>query len=142
MNFDPNTGQPIYNGYQQPVQQKKTNGFAIAGLLCSIIVGSITGIIFSAIGLGKVKETNDGKGMAIAGLIISICRLLLFIPLLGLIYSQLVWPATKNSITQSAHCAEAYGCQDLGNGTARCKYIDGYNEIQYVTCPIGNNSSF
>ena len=141
MNFDPNTGQPIYNGYQQPVQQKKTNGFAIAGLLCSIFVGSITGIIFSAIGLGKVKETNDGKGMAIAGLIISIIRLVLLF-LLIFIFPFLIWPATKNSITQSAHCAEAYSCQDLGNGTARCKYIDGYNEIQYVTCPIGNNSSF
>ena len=35
MNYDPNTGQPIYNGNQQPVQPQQqggTNGFAIAAI--------------------------------------------------------------------------------------------------------------
>ena len=61
MNYDPNTGQPIMNSYQQPIKQTKTNGFAIAGLICSIFVGSILGYIFSIIGLVKSKTLSLNK---------------------------------------------------------------------------------
>ena len=47
MNYDPNTGQPIYNGQQpvQPQQSNSTNGFAIAGLIVSIFFSAIIGLI-------------------------------------------------------------------------------------------------
>lgn len=46
---------------------------AILGLVLSIFVGPI-GIIFSAIALKKMKESGetDGKGFAVAGLVIGI----------------------------------------------------------------------
>lgn len=67
--------QPNVQPAPQPqvvVVQNPTNGYAIAGFVCSFFF-SILGIIFSAIGLKRAKELNDtGKGLAIAGLVISI----------------------------------------------------------------------
>ena len=57
-----------------------TNGFAIAGFVlsivgvvcCSFVVCGILGLIFSIIGLNKANSSNgNGKGLAIAGIIIS-----------------------------------------------------------------------
>lgn len=53
---------------------------AILGMILSIVVGPI-GIIFSAIALNKMKQAGetDGKGFAIAGLIIGIAELVIYI---------------------------------------------------------------
>ena len=51
-----NQGYNNMNYQQQPVQQNSTNGFAIAGLICSLLVGSITGIIF------LLEQTGDIQG--------------------------------------------------------------------------------
>lgn len=52
----------------------KTNGFAIAALVCPLVacgIGSILGIIFGHIARGQIKRTGDGgSGLALAGLII------------------------------------------------------------------------
>lgn len=49
----------------------KTNGFAIAGFICSFFV-PLLGFIFGGIGLNKSKSLNDnGKKLSIAALIIS-----------------------------------------------------------------------
>ena len=63
---------------------KKTNSFAIAGFVISIVssalccgIFNILGLIFSIIGLTKSKELdNEGKGLAIAGIVISIVVML------------------------------------------------------------------
>ena len=72
-------------------KQVKTNGFALAGFIISIVspllcCNSISwlGLIFSIIGLASVNKNNEkGKGLAIAGIIISvvtmiICAILVF----------------------------------------------------------------
>ena len=49
-----------------------TNGFAIAGFVCAFFF-PILGIIFSAIAMKQIDERNEGgKGLAIAGLVLSI----------------------------------------------------------------------
>jgi hypothetical protein len=48
----------------------------------------ILGIIFSAIGLGKISKDSSrwkGKGMAIAGLVVGVVDIILWIILLALI---------------------------------------------------------
>ena len=58
----------------------KTSGFAIAGLVCSIVsiflfgwICSILGIVFSGIGLNTCNTKGyNGKYIAIAGLVIGI----------------------------------------------------------------------
>lgn len=75
--------------------EPKKNGMAIAGFVCSLVglflFGFITGvlaIIFSAIGLGKIKKDPskwEGKGMAIAGLIIGIVDIIAWVLILALL---------------------------------------------------------
>jgi hypothetical protein len=50
---------------------KSTNGMAIAGFVCSFFV-QILGLIFSIVGLSQIKKTGEsGRGLAIAGIVIS-----------------------------------------------------------------------
>ena len=49
---------------------KTTNGFAIAGLVCSFII-PLLGWIFGGIGLSKSKTTNSGKGLSIAAIVVA-----------------------------------------------------------------------
>jgi hypothetical protein len=59
---------------QQPVGQSN-QGMAIAGFVCSLLFAlSPLGLIFSMIALNGMKRTGneDGKGLAIAGLVIGI----------------------------------------------------------------------
>ena len=69
------TQQPVINQQPQSVEKPKRDGygFSLAGFICSFIM-PILGIIFSALGLGRIKEAQSqrGKNFAIAGLIISI----------------------------------------------------------------------
>jgi len=78
-----------------PSDDPKTNGSALAGFILSLvglfIFGFILGvlaIIFSAIGLGKIKKDPakwKGKGMAIAGLIIGIVDIIGWLIVIALI---------------------------------------------------------
>jgi Domain of unknown function (DUF4190) len=65
---------------------KKSNGLGIAGFILSLIpfygIGSILGLIFSAIALTQIRKNPEkykGRGLARAGLIISIVVLALVI---------------------------------------------------------------
>lgn len=56
-----------------------TNGMAIAGFILAFFI-PILGIIFSIIGLGQCKRRGQkGRGLAIAGIIISIVSVLIFL---------------------------------------------------------------
>jgi len=76
----PPYGQPAYGGYGQqpgqfggpPPQQQTTSGFAVAALIFGIIGGILLSVIFGIIALGKTKPGGQkGRGMAIAGLVLS-----------------------------------------------------------------------
>ena len=51
--------------------EKKSNTNAIVGFIFSFII-PLVGFICSIVGLTKVKTCNSGKGLAIAGIIISV----------------------------------------------------------------------
>ncbi|TSD96645.1 DUF4190 domain-containing protein [Skermania sp. ID1734] len=56
--------------YYQPFAPRKTNGLAIAALVCSLFFAPL-GILFGHISLSQIKRTGDeGRGLAIAGLVI------------------------------------------------------------------------
>lgn len=62
---------PQNTPYYQP-QATGSNGMAIAGFVCAFLV-PLLGLIFSIIGLNKSKTLGGkGKGLAIAGIVISI----------------------------------------------------------------------
>ena len=73
-----NCGKAINNNVQTVITKKETNkteGFAVAGFILSIVSffccgsTSILGLIFSILGL--VNCNKNGKGLAIAGIIIN-----------------------------------------------------------------------
>jgi hypothetical protein len=64
---------PDQSGGNTVHAQEENNGMAIAGFVCSFFV-PVVGVVLSAIGLSRVKKniTSKGKGLAVAGLVISI----------------------------------------------------------------------
>jgi len=68
---------------------RKTNGMAIAGLVfgllgipcCVMGLGSLLGLLFSVIGLVQIGRNpgQEGKGVAIIGIIVSLAGLLFFV---------------------------------------------------------------
>lgn len=73
---------PYGYGYQiQPV--RATNGWAIASLVVSLVscgFGSILGVIFGHIAMSQIKRNGDqGRGLAIAGLVIGYLGLVLLV---------------------------------------------------------------
>ncbi len=70
-----------------PPAPESSNGMAIAGFVCSFFF-PLLGIIFSAIGLSRANKSvsKKGKGLAIAGLIISI----VMVVIVWLIYAMVI----------------------------------------------------
>src|SRR6516165_12599321 len=71
---------PDRPGY--PARTGKTDGFAIASLLLGLfgitVIGAILGIIFGIVALRRVRRTGQpGRGLAIAGLVLSAISLLI-----------------------------------------------------------------
>lgn len=60
-----------------------SNGMAIAGFILSFFI-PLLGLIFSIIGLKRSKETNNGKGLSTAGIIIS-CITMVITTIMGII---------------------------------------------------------
>jgi len=58
---------------------------------------------------------------------------------IGVVFSQLVWPAIKKNITRSAHCSESFGCSTQGGAGAanlmNCWYLNESGTTETVQCP-------
>lgn len=79
---------PTAQGYTPYGVSPKTNGMAVAGFILGILslfswicclgtITSILAIVFSAIGLSKIKQTKEqGRGLATAGLVLGILGML------------------------------------------------------------------
>ena len=139
MNFDPNTGQPINNNVQPTPQAapSKTNGMAIAGFIVSLLVSGLIGLILSIIGLNKAKECNSGKGLAIAGIIIGIVKMILTI-LVVVLWSSLFVGLFGVLGNYAEACSNAYACGPAdSSGMASCKYKKEGSSVEYtVSCPV------
>lgn len=75
--FDPGYGYPPGGPQYGYVPAQKTNGLAVASLVCSLVwlggVGSILAIIFGFVVRAQIKKSEggvQGNGLAIAGIII------------------------------------------------------------------------
>ena len=83
----PENQAPSYNAPQYaPSAKQDSNGMAIGGFVCSLVgflccqLVTPVGLILSIIGLSKAKQMNgNGKGLAIAGIIIGAIGVVVFI---------------------------------------------------------------
>jgi hypothetical protein len=70
-------------GPASPEGGTATNTWAIVGFVCSLFI-PLLGLIFSLIALNQIKKTGEkGRGLAIAGLVISIVTMLIVIAVLA-----------------------------------------------------------
>lgn len=79
-------------------KSNNSNGMATAGFVLSFFV-PLLGLIFSILGLKKVKETNTGKGLSTAGIIIS--SIALFITLISVIIVSVAYNEVKDEYNYS-----------------------------------------
>lgn len=119
--------------------EKSTNMMAILGFIFSLLF-SLIGLILSILALKQIKTSQEGgKGLATAGLIISIIKLVLGILLIVLIFvsvvfSSAVWPSIKDSIIDSTKCSVAKSCEfDETSGVYNC-YYDYSGEGEFIIC--------
>jgi hypothetical protein len=116
--------QPAYGqpGYQPP----KTNTMAILGLVFAFVFSPL-GVVFSAIGLKQIKERREGgRGLALAGLIISIISIVLGILLVVLFATVLAPAVQKAAQSESAASASSAGgasADDAKGVVAACQVI-------------------
>ena len=90
----PAYGQPGY-------QPQKTNTMAILGLVFAFVFSPL-GVVFSAIGLKQIKERREGgRGLALAGLIISIISIVLAI-LAIVLFAAVLAPAVEKAAQSQA----------------------------------------
>lgn len=119
------------------VTEKKGNGVAIAGFVLSFFI-PLVGLILSIVGAKKSKETNSGKGLSIAGIILSSIGLIL--SLIFTIAIILGFNSVNNIINESsdivsdARCAtvDTDNCYESYDGSYSCSYFDDdYNYISF-----------
>jgi hypothetical protein len=123
----PTPSSPAQFGYDQqpglpPADHKpqKTNTMAILGLIFAFVFSPL-GIVFSAVGLSQIKKRReDGRGLAIAGLILSIVFLLVSIAVFAFALS--VVTTTVEESTSAAAPLDAASA-DVEGVAAACEVI-------------------
>lgn len=83
-----------------------SNGMAIAGFILSFFI-PLLGLIFSIIGLKRSKETNNGKGLSTAGIIIS-CVTMVITIIIGIISFSAVSDTIDKAQQQNEYNRQYY----------------------------------
>jgi prepilin-type processing-associated H-X9-DG protein len=111
-----------------PAPAPKTSGLAIASLIlgivgpCTVGLGSIIGIILGIVGLvkiGKSAGAKGGRGLAIAGIVVSGLGILLLPALLGIL-ATILMPA----VISAKDTAKSF--QSMNNVSQLCKAAQLY----------------
>lgn len=83
-----------------------SNGMAIAGFVLSFFI-PLLGLIFSILGLKRSKETNNGKGLSTAGIIIS-CITMVITIIMGIISFSAVSDTIDKAQQQNEYNRQYY----------------------------------
>ena len=103
--------QPAYG--QPGYQPQKTNTMAILGLVFAFVFSPL-GIVFSAIGLKQIKQRREsGRGLALAGLILSIIFVVLGI-LVAILAATVFSSAVEKAQAESAGSVAPQPATDAG----------------------------
>ena len=109
----PHSGQPYPEqpqGHQDagyPSAPRKTNTMAILGLVFAFVFSPL-GIVFSAIGLSQIKKRREGgRGLAIAGLVLSIIFMLIGVLIFVFAFAAVQQAAETGAIAEAEVAAPA-----------------------------------
>ena len=115
----------------------ENNTMSIVGFILSFII-PVVGLILSIIGLNKSKELNNkGKGLSIAGIIISVLLFIFQFLVLLLLISVGTVSNTLKTAKNNANklmCEKAYDCELDSTGNYSCKYLNNDGTIEKITC--------
>lgn len=126
-------------------ENKQTNGFCIAGFIVSFFL-VITGLILSIIGVSQCKKTGEkGRGLGIAGIVISSVKIVytiiitIIIITLGTAFIKEVGTYINNyhSDNNSSYCMQAFDCHNCDKfGYCTCSYCKDNScmELGQVEC--------
>lgn len=114
--FDPDRGEHGYPaagspppgyGYGYGLGPQRTNVMAVLGLVFAFLFSPL-GIVFSAIGLGQIRKRGEnGRGLALSGLIVSIVLLAISAVGIAVAVSSPAFRAAYDSARASASSAAA-----------------------------------
>jgi hypothetical protein len=133
----PQHEQPGYGYPQSGYQPQKTNTMAILGLVFAFVFSPL-GVVFSAIGLKQTKERREGgRGLALAGLILSIVFILI-----GIVVAVLMLAVVAPAVEKATQAQEAAAVEDPTGVVAACEIIvpavvDLDSQMATVTGPEG-----
>ena len=142
--------------------KRKTSTCAIAGFILSFFIFT-PGLILSIVGLDETKKYGeDGKGLAIAGIVISCITLLMtiviyffvgmflglfsYISMMSSIYEDLDIPEETSMEDKVCSYGDYYYTGRYGqdgyiscgptsySGYYVCEYVDEYGDLEEVTC--------
>lgn len=96
-NYEQQPYQPYQTQSYQPPRKSGSNGLAIAGFICAFFF-PLLGLIFSCIGLNHSKKMGgDGKGLSIAGIVISVLAIVIIIIYLSIFIAAIVTLADEET---------------------------------------------
>jgi hypothetical protein len=119
--YPPQPGYGPQPGFPAPgYQPQKTNTMAILGLIFAFVFSPL-GIVFSAVGLRQIKQRREGgRGLAIAGLVLSIVFVLIGIALFAVVIAVADEVADQTTVSAVPLDAPA---ENLEGVTAACEVI-------------------
>lgn len=122
----------------------ENNTMSIVGFILSFMM-PVVGLILSILGLNKSKELNNkGKGLSIAGIIISVLLFIFQFLVLLLLISVGTVSSTLDTAKNKANklmCEKAYGCELDSTGNYSCKYLNNDGIIEKITCENKNSDN-
>jgi hypothetical protein len=103
---------------QPPELRPETNGLAIAGLICGLLgclcLPGIVGLVLSSVALyqiGGSRGAQRGKGLALAGLVLSIVMML--VPVATVVYFKILGSTIREQIEKTSGVKTTTG-EDVG----------------------------
>ncbi len=119
--------------------QPEMCGFCIAGFITSFFV-SITSIILSLVGIRKCKtEGLRGKGLAIAGIVISSIRIAIVVIYLTLfLIASMSYTSMANQAQEIAQQGVNISATDVNNATGSNTYTGGQQGVNIVATEVHN----
>ena len=114
--------------------ETKTNGFAIAGILCTFLVSALVGLILSIVGLVKSKTYNSGKTLSIIGIILAVLKMIITFIII-IVFCLIMFLGASSTSTNAYKCKSKYACTcTKSSSTCLCKYKNSQGNVESIYC--------